>query len=44
MALINLEYYSETLGMNRNVKVIYPEASKVDALTETDIPVLYVWE
>lgn len=42
MALINLEYYSETLGMNRNVKVIYPEASKVDALTETDIPVLYL--
>ncbi|PCR99375.1 alpha/beta hydrolase [Lactococcus fujiensis] len=42
MAIINLEYYSEVLGMNRNVKVIYPEASKVKGITESDIPVLYL--
>lgn len=42
MALLKLEYYSEVLGMNRNVNVIYPEKSKVNDFTETDIPVLYL--
>lgn len=42
MAIINLEYYSEILGMNRNVKIIYPEASKVAHSTSEDIPVLYL--
>ncbi|MGM9887291.1 MULTISPECIES: alpha/beta hydrolase family protein [unclassified Lactococcus] len=42
MALINLEYFSEVLGMNRNVKIIYPEASKVEQFTGEDIPVLYL--
>ena len=42
MAVITLEYYSEVLGMNRSVKVIYPEASKVAEFTAEDIPVLYL--
>ncbi|MFC4651991.1 alpha/beta hydrolase [Lactococcus nasutitermitis] len=42
MAVINLEYYSEVLAMNRNVKIIYPEASKVENFTEKEIPVLYL--
>ena len=42
MAVINIEYYSEVLGMNRKVKVIYPEASKVEDFTQTEIPVLYL--
>ena len=42
MAIINLEYYSEVLGMNRNVKILYPEASKVAGFKNTDIPVLYL--
>ncbi len=32
MAVINIEYYSEDLGMNRKVNVIYPESSKVEDL------------
>ena len=42
MAVINIEYYSEVLGMNRKVNVIYPESSKVEDFTQTDIPVLYL--
>lgn len=42
MALINLEYYSEVLGMNRNVKIIYPESNKAEGFTGKDIPVLYL--
>lgn len=41
MAILNLEYYSEALGMNRNVKVIYPESSKSPE-SSSDIPVLYL--
>lgn len=42
MAILSLEYYSEVFGMNRKVKIIYPEASKVADFTNTDIPVLYL--
>ncbi|MDR2975695.1 MAG: esterase family protein [Streptococcaceae bacterium] len=42
MAVIKIEYYSEVLGMNRLVNVIYPERSKVDNYTGEDIPVLYL--
>ena len=42
MAVINIEYYSEVLGMNRKVNVIYPESSKVEDFSNTEIPVLYL--
>jgi putative tributyrin esterase len=42
MAIINIEYYSEVLGMNRKFNVIYPEASKTGEEVGTDIPVLYL--
>ncbi|GBG96672.1 alpha/beta hydrolase [Lactococcus termiticola] len=42
MALLKIEYYSEVLEMNRQVNVIYPESSKVEAITKSDIPVLYL--
>ncbi|CAM3062626.1 esterase family protein [Lactococcus hircilactis] len=42
MAIISLEYYSEVLGMNREVKVIYPEQNKVENFTGKEIPVLYL--
>lgn len=42
MALIKIEYYSEVLGMNRPINVIYPEASKIENYEATDIPVLYL--
>ncbi|MDR0299700.1 MAG: esterase family protein [Streptococcaceae bacterium] len=42
MALLKIEYYSEVLGMNRPVNVLYPEASKTGVKDATDIPVLYL--
>ncbi|GAB2028108.1 alpha/beta hydrolase [Lactovum odontotermitis] len=42
MAILKIEYYSEVLGMNRPVNVIYPEASKVENYTGKDIPILYL--
>ena len=42
MAVINIEYYSEVLGMIRKVNVIYPESSKVEDFSNTEIPVLYL--
>jgi putative tributyrin esterase len=42
MALLKIEYYSEVLGMNRPVNVLYPEASKTGVENATDIPVLYL--
>lgn len=42
MAIINIEYYSEVLGMNRKFNVIYPEASKTGQNVGADIPVLYL--
>lgn len=42
MALLKIQYYSESLEMNRKVNVIYPEASKVEGFTGKDIPVLYL--
>ncbi|HBC90167.1 MAG TPA: esterase family protein [Lactococcus sp.] len=42
MAIINVEYYSETLGMNRKFNVIYPESSKTGKEVNSDIPVLYL--
>ncbi|WP_270740616.1 alpha/beta hydrolase [Lactococcus formosensis] len=42
MAIINIEYYSEVLGMNRKFNVIYPEASKTGVKDGNDIPVLYL--
>ncbi|GFH39688.1 alpha/beta hydrolase [Lactococcus insecticola] len=44
MALMQIEYYSEILGMDRNVNVIYPESVKLveENPDLTDIPVLYL--
>lgn len=42
MAIFKIEYYSEVLGMNRPLNVIYPESSKVKNYEERDIPVLYL--
>ncbi|MBB5887908.1 alpha/beta hydrolase [Lactovum miscens] len=42
MAIIKVEYFSEVLGMNRKVNVIYPEPSKVEDYQVTEIPVLYL--
>lgn len=42
MAILDIEYFSEVLGMNRHVNVIYPEKSKVADFTGSDIPVLYL--
>jgi putative tributyrin esterase len=44
MALLQIEYYSEVLGMVRNVNVIYPETVKNpdENVPTTDIPVLYL--
>lgn len=44
MAFFQIEYHSETLGMERQVNVIYPDASQVgvDYADDQDIPVLYL--
>lgn len=42
MAVFNIEYFSESLDMEWNVNVIYPDASRVADPDLTDIPVLYV--
>ncbi|GFH41687.1 esterase [Lactococcus hodotermopsidis] len=44
MAILQIEYYSEILGMVRNVNVIYPETVKNpdENVPTTDIPVLYL--
>ncbi|MBB5888582.1 alpha/beta hydrolase [Lactovum miscens] len=42
MAILKIEYYSEVLGMNRPVNVIYPEAAKTGVKDAKDIPVIYL--
>ncbi|EHI69663.1 putative esterase [Streptococcus ictaluri 707-05] len=44
MASISIEYHSQVLGMERQVKVIYPDQSELDESSQgdTDIPVLYL--
>jgi putative tributyrin esterase len=44
MAWIQMEYYSDVLGMNRRLNVLYPERSKMteDVTDMKDIPVLYL--
>ena len=44
MALMQIEYRSDVLDMERRVNVIYPDASNVTAqeATSHDIPVLYL--
>ncbi|WP_019323284.1 alpha/beta hydrolase [Streptococcus mutans] len=44
MAFFQIEYNSKTLGMERHVNVIYPDASEIkeDYINDTDIPVLYL--
>lgn len=44
MALIKIEFKSEILGMERQVNVLYPDASELpaDLAEDKDIPVLYL--
>lgn len=44
MAFFKIEYNSKALGMERQVNVIYPDATEIsaDEVTDTDIPVLYL--
>ena len=42
MAVMKIEYYSEVLGMEWGVNVLYPDASRVTEPNSKDIPVLYL--
>ena len=42
MAVMKIEYYSEVLGMEWGVNILYPDASRVTEPNSKDIPVLYL--
>ena len=42
MALLTIDYYSKTLDMDVEARVLYPDAARVDHPDDQDIPVLYL--